>query len=541
MRGVERWYLQDTETGEKYISDVPTSQNFEQLFPELGISINFGPVFYPGLYKIGQRLEVTPDGTSYIAVNRMVADNNGLINSSIEFADSSRQWLRGLPDIDGAGPYNWIRSGTSFTQSIGDDWRDQFNAYDPIEAYESVLNGTFAPYFMCAMESEDPAGAAPVYNNISKTKGDGLDGIASVDIVFTPDKSKWTRCPVIEMSADPQLAENGGEKFFLRQSASVDKDGNPSGWPAQTEASTNPADPNYILAYGMGWFPGYVINLETGERLNMMFGEDSWLAGENGRDMLFNPTSSVQSIPAGNIQFGGKHYVYVMSSREIDDNFGSGINVSYSFPAYDAGYAISTAIDTIPEGFESIYMPYVYSTAMYVGIPLAVPNQEWLSNEATLKIRVAKPHERYYATPLENDGSMNNHFPMYEFSTESIATTYEDSQKELSDLDLIKVVPNPYYAFAVGSGYEEVPLQNLVKVTNLPEKCTISIYNVSGTLIRKLTKDSPVTFVNWDLKNHAGIPIAGGVYIVHVKDEKTNEERIVKWFGSLRVEDFKEF
>jgi flagellar hook assembly protein FlgD len=130
---------------------------------------------------------------------------------------------------------------------------------------------------------------------------------------------------------------------------------------------------------------------------------------------------------------------------------------------------------------------------------------------------------------------------MYEFSTESIATTYNDPEKEISDLDLIKVVPNPYYAFAVGSGYEEVPLQNLVKITNLPEKCTISIYNVSGTLIRKLTKDSPVTFVNWDLKNRAGIPIAGGVYIIHVKDQTTNEERIVKWFGSLRVEDFKEF
>jgi len=343
------------------------------------------------------------------------------------------------------------------------------------------------------------------------------------------------------MSADPQLAENGGEKFFLREAASVDKDGNPSGWPTQTEASTNPADPNYISAYGMGWFPGYTINLETGERLNMMFGEDSWLAGENGRDMLFNPTSMVQSIPAGNILLGGKHYIYVMSSREIDDNFGSGINVSYSFPAYDAGYAIVTAIDTIPEGFENIYMPYVYSTAMYVGIPLAIANQEWLSNEATLKIRIAKPHEQYYSNPMDNEGSMNNHFPMYEFSTESIATTYGDSQKELSDLDLIKVVPNPYYAFAVGSGYEEVPLQNLVKITNLPEKCTISIYNVSGALIRKLTKDSPITFVDWDLKNHAGIPIAGGVYIIHVKDQKTNEERIVKWFGSLRVEDFKEF
>ena len=43
----------------------------------------------------------------------------------------------------------------------------------------------------------------------------------------------------------------------------------------------------------MGWFPGYAIDLETGERLNVIFSEDSWLAGENGRDMIWNPTSNI--------------------------------------------------------------------------------------------------------------------------------------------------------------------------------------------------------------------------------------------------------
>ena len=391
---------------------------------------------------------------------------------------------------------------------------------------------------MCASNNQDPNG--PV-SYLSRSRGDGLRGIASIDLVLTPDKSKWTRCPIIEMGADPALSENGAEKFNLRRSASVDKDGNPSGWPSTQEASSNPSDPNYISAYGMGWFPGYVINLETGERLNMMFGEDSWLAGENGRDMLFNPSPNNFSIPAGNILFGGKHYIYVMGSAEIDDMAGPTLNIKYSFPAYDAGAALHTALNTLPEGLEVLYMQYIYSISMYTGIPLSVPNQEWLSNEAKIKVRISKPYERYYAQPVTNDEGINKHYPMYEFSTASIATIHNDNQKEISDLDLIKVVPNPYYAFAVGSGYEEVPLQNKVKVTNLPEKCSVSIYNISGTLIRKLTKDSPITYIDWDLKNHAGIPIAGGVYIIHVKDETTNEEHIVKWFGSLRVEDFKEF
>ena len=37
----------------------------------------------------------------------------------------------------------------------------------------------------------------------------------------------------------------------------------------------------------------YAINVETGERLNIIFGEDSWLAGDNGNDMIFNPTSRI--------------------------------------------------------------------------------------------------------------------------------------------------------------------------------------------------------------------------------------------------------
>jgi hypothetical protein len=130
---------------------------------------------------------------------------------------------------------------------------------------------------------------------------------------------------------------------------------------------------------------------------------------------------------------------------------------------------------------------------------------------------------------------------MYRFSTKGIATTQYSDEKAREDMDLVRVVPNPYYAFAVAAGYESVPLDNLVKITNLPEKCTVTIYNVSGTMIRRLTKDDPITSIDWDLKNHAGIPIAGGVYIVHVKDETTGEERIIKWFGSLRIEDFNQF
>src|SRR3989304_3108877 len=143
-----------------------------------------------------------------------------------------------------------------------------------------------------------------------------LKELASVTVVITTDKTKWTRCPVLELSEDRTLSDpinpNGAwtaRKLDLRTARSVDKEGKTV---LQTGYS-NPLDSSaadYINATGMGWFPGYAVNLETGERLNMAFGENSWLMGENGRDMLWNPTSTIFNQNNEPI-FGGQHYIYI--------------------------------------------------------------------------------------------------------------------------------------------------------------------------------------------------------------------------------------
>jgi hypothetical protein len=179
---------------------------------------------------------------------------------------------------------------------------------------------------------------------------------------------------------------------------------------------------------------------------------------------------------------------------------------------------------------------------MWVNIPLAFPGEEWLSNDLTMKIRVGKPYDRFWSEPLDSAAvanSINGHLPLYEFDTEGVSTIEYDEQTAQSHLDLIDVVPNPYYAYAGGPGYERNALDNRIKITNLPQTCTITIYNVSGTLIRQFTKDDPATFFDWDLKNFANVPVAGGVYIIHVKTD--DGERILKWFGGLRPPDLNVF
>jgi hypothetical protein len=213
----------------------------------------------------------------------------------------------------------------------------------------------------------------------------------------------------------------------------------------------------------------------------------------------------------------------------------------YDFPAYDGCKFIRNGY-TLYEVPSFLYEQAWYSSVSWVGMPLAAPGTEWLSSEVKIRIRVAKPYGRFYSVPLDSASianSQNGHLPMYRFETENVAYTEYDMEKAKNDLDLIKVVPNPYYAYAGGPGYEKNALDNRVKITNLPEECTISIYNVSGTLVRQLTKDEPKTSIDWDLTNFAGVPIAGGVYIFHVKSK--DGEKIIKWFGGLRIPDLNVF
>ena len=43
--------------------------------------------------------------------------------------------------------------------------------------------------------------------------------------------------------------------------------------------------------------------------------------------------------------------------------------------------------------------------------------------------------------------------------------------------------------------------------------------------------------VIWDVNNNKGIPVASGTYLIHVRDEDSGEETIVKWFGVHRKFD----
>ncbi len=484
------WQLVNLDNGDTVNSTQTIDIRNEQLIPEWGISITVAQQTYTEETDNGK---YTPP-----------------LNSSLEYADSSKQWLAGLSDQEGFDYRNWIRCGTQQEESQA-KWDDYVGRCDQ-ERYEQLIGGTWAPFNAVAVK---PREHMPLTSDIKaqvNSSASDFGSNQSVDIVFTDNKSKWTRCPVLENQHDDTRAQGGAKKLGLRQAPSVDKNGNPDG----------------SGTIGMGWFPGYAINLETGERLNMAFSEDSWLALENGRDMQWNPTSNMTTTfsnptsPQGKL-FGGKHYIYVFDSRQdIDQSF---------MPPYDQGQFI---YDKIKGGFDnSLERQRVWSPCIWVGAPMRAEEEELLSTEARVRLRVAKKYEKFQTSAQPE----NNNNPMYRFDTKGSATETNVKETAKEMLDTIKVVPNPYYAF---SSYEEDKLDNKIKIVNLPQECTVKIFNVSGTLIRTLKKDNDLTWLEWDLKNEARIPIASGVYIMHV-DAPGIGEKVLKWFGVMRPQDLDNF
>ena len=602
-RMASHWYLKDLNNDEEgpIRSDTITTYADEKMFIEKGISVTIAQPYEVGPVFAGYRYNTDNSPATYDPYKETLADNSGLITTSFTFQDSTNKWLDGIRDLDVPGSdLNWIRAGSYYDyehKSYSDfnmaDTRYPQLAFDPNEAFEKIANRTWAPAVLCAYNaSNNKTTVYPVLEDkVVSFEGYGLGRICSVDIVLTADRSKWTRCPVVEMCLDNKLSQNGTDQFALRKAPSVDKDGNPymvldsvsgrmvpfSDWPGATNPdyiSDNPDDPNFISPQGMGWFPGYAIDIESGARLNFIFSEDSYLEDLNGSDMLFNPpalrqttvegTTSQSSDPAlfrqydGTPVFGGKHYVYILGLDRPEKGPGpddiptsSPLDADRFFsPAYDGGaYAFSVLhhCQNDPR-YGKVLRKFLWRQVIYIGMPMAVEGKQWLpeDNNAKISIRLSKPYTTgYTSVPLDSiyDGlDINNMYPVYRFSIEGLDPIAADSAKVESDLDLITVVPNPYYAY---SRFEANALNNVVRITNLPSKCTVTIYNLSGTKIRQFRKDNDLSYIDWDLTNFANTPVASGFYLIHVAAQDANgnitAERTVKFFGAMRLIDLNTF
>jgi hypothetical protein len=440
-----------------------------------------------------------------------VYTNNGFLEATMEFQNPALPWLSGLSDSDSTGSENWIHAGTYSSPVASPD--DDFLGLDDNEVYEGVLNGTWSPYRLTAHTFPGVTGG-PVAN----PGGPAWDKfrvltmmkhLGSIDVVITADKSKWTRCPVIELQEDASLAIGAAKKMNLRKSPSVDKNGRKAGDSGYNAAEGGSIDSAGVLVpspTGMGWFPGYAVNLETGERLNMAFGEDSYFPTENGTDMKWNPTSSVfgpGSIPL----FGGKHYIYIFG-HNADGRYPSTDLMlplqNRDIPAYDKGLALyrlfNASENATPGGPSDSYKREIYADAMWVNIPLLNPGYSLLATDVNVRLRVSKQYRQQ-----EIDGT-NNTNPKYIFDAGTIAGISMIANEERMSL-----YPNPatdilYIGMEAGC-----------------KNSGIGIYDLSGRLLKNVTMD---------LQSKQSIDVSflrNGLYILKINDGKnTRVQRFIK-------------
>ncbi|MGQ9864432.1 MAG: hypothetical protein ACUVRD_08150 [Bacteroidia bacterium] len=491
---------------------------------------------------------------------------NGFIGAEMVFDDPSKSWLSWFSDEEA----NWIISNTQPRyepcQETGGTQQPpiptnilevQANYYDGISrSFEKILQGGWSPYVLsqsydkskptqigmrldfCAPEASLPADDP---NNIclAPIRRDAqtnpyvfvtLDKLPSIEVVITKDPSKWSKCLVIESSpGDTSYTDIVGAsrpRFAkYRRSMTLQSDG------------TLISDPNSLQRgqHGFSYFPGYAVNLETGQRVNIFFAEASWYKEDKGDDMLFNPTSSVG---ADRYAFGGRHWIFVTTQpydecQSLARHLSAGNNLSpiratASNPvSYKTAQGDKVTLDSAYKYVAWVGLPRVsrkeFEFKSYKGIPTDVRIRIWVNKSMR---------------PDAQTGTL----PTFQFSNQSIAVRTGDAATAKNALDLIKVVPNPYYGRSgIGRGrYEISQLDTRVKITNLPQKCTIRIFTLNGYLVRTYRKDSDAPDQEWDLKNEQGVPIASGIYIIHV-DAGELGQKVLKFYGIMPQTDLNNF
>ncbi len=522
-----KWTLTNLTTGQVIASEKTISEINEQIIYGEGFSISVNQVGEPG---------------------ELFDEDNGAIAQSISYKDPlGTAWWDAIP-------------GVGYEIVIDEEEDRRINVF-PIRTQENLVNdpklklteigpGHFIPLYEARWVTGEFVGPyfTPAWKERQgfaiQQKKLNLKDLNNVDIVLTPDKSKWSECIVIETATDDytQLGVEtigNASQWDLRQSPSIDKDGN------EIPGST-----------GKSYFPGYAIDVETGQRLNIFFGENSVynttlkeiILQQNpnfdydpsiGGDMIWNPDGRLflnGQNSANNIlgaYAGAQQYIYV--TRQPYD----GCEALYDKLKQSN---LLNKIDAV-------------SLVTWTAVPLPaedlLPLSEGLiPNEVTVKLRVTNPFGKELVLknpskpkPLQAIGGL----PLYEFEFKGVEKKPIEKAQYSDALDNVRIVPNPYYAY---SSYEKDQFSNTVKITNLPPRAIVTIYTLDGKFIQRFDRNAiprpesgnnPAIVegqinpsIEWNLKNVKGIPVASGVYIFHIEAPDLGVEKSIKWFGINR-------
>jgi hypothetical protein len=247
---------------------------------------------------------------------------------------------------------------------------------------------------------------------------------------------------------------------------------------------------------GMGWFPGYAVDVETGDRLNIFFGENSAYGdlvgdltvaeqlglGHEAFDMIWNPGNQI-ILPTGaqltplEAYCGGQQYMYVTCTK------------------YDACKSLRNNVDRT-----GLLKARELAKVTWCAIPLTIDdpdihllplNEGLIPNDVIIKLRVDNPYQL-----AEGNGQFND-YPTYRFNLEGTTSIEETVAKEFYFI----LYPNP--------------LNNLLNIetkVDLFGETIIRIFNSNGGLmLEKTFQDQETMDMDWST-------IAPGMYYVEIRN-----------------------
>ena len=206
-------------------------------------------------------------------------------------------------------------------------------------------------------------------------------------------------------------------------------------------------------------------------------------AGEKSVILQWSDVSQIPDHDTGVVDFAG--YRIYRSVGRNDTTFqkiwecggSSGIPVTTSY---------------VDKGVQRGFAYYYYVTAFDDG------SQDWEQPGRSLE------SGKYWNMMLKNN-------PVHPFM----------SAKPTSDLNNIKVVPNPFHDKSIK--YNWPGEQNKLLFINLPLKCTIKIFTVTGDLVKTIEHDNGTTEQSWNQITQDNQLIFSGVYIFYVESDMGNK------------------
>jgi hypothetical protein len=443
----------------------------EQLVSQYGLSISIGQTKSP-------------------AADPLNIPNNGAIGGTITYKDATKpKWFSGLKDED-ASFFNFINADSQ-------DPNNQFSKnYANVQCYP--YGALVYKQRIDTLGKTHPFVTPAWHNGKNITFQSKRRSTNNIDIVFTPNKSKWSRCLVVEtnnkMYTDDGLPSKGAAtNMSLRSDKSIGTDTNPD---APSDGTT-----------GKSWFPGYAVDVETGQRLMVFFGENSgynltetpllaavyqFTQTPTGGDMIWNPTADIVAktisndsiISASNLVAGCGHYLYVTD-----------LPYSEWKTPYNALIASPSAQESLIKNIRWASMPILPK-----GIELLPYQDGLIPNECTIKLRVDNPYQ-----VLKGVGT-NNFHPAYRFSIDKKGLmSVKDNESQLIDYQRIEVYPNP----STRGG--------LLSIKGISEGIEADIFNVEGKRLRHF---SPAEMPSEGMPLQWSMNSASGVYFIVVKTTK---------------------